>query len=205
LIAPEVKSLLMGTTATDKERREVGIFLRHRLMQETATAFTSRHGLEAYGILRIDYPELDRHPEELEALARELGWDAPTLRAFLALLLDTWLKNQILSDKTGGADTFTRIWRQGAREVTRGYVPESWHPKVLVRPRADQPKKVESSGRPRPARAGVKGARPGAPLKVAGGKALPSRRPREVQLGHRMERVKELGPDGIRPRDMEMP
>lgn len=136
VIAPEVSAYLVGNTDTDAGRKELARFLRHRLMMETATAFTSRHGLEAYGLLRIGYPELDRHPSEMEALAQELGWDAQEFKAFLALLLDTWRRNQILSDNEGGADTFTRIWRQGAKEVTRGYIPEFMRPKVLVERRS---------------------------------------------------------------------
>ena len=132
VIAPEVRTYLVGTTDMDKLQKELGKFLRHRLMMETATSYTSRHGLEAYGMVQIDYPELDQHPEDLKAMAEILSWDVEEVRKFLALLMDAWRRNQILSDDKGGADTFTRIWRQGAREVTRGYIPEFIHPKVIV-------------------------------------------------------------------------
>lgn len=132
VIAPEVRTYLVGTTDKDKLQKELGKFLRHRLMMESATSYTSRHGLEAYGLVQIDYPELDLHPQDLLAMAAVLDWHPDGVRGFLALLMDAWRRNQILSDEKGGADTYTRIWRQGAREVTRGYIPEFIRPKVVV-------------------------------------------------------------------------
>jgi len=132
VIAPEVESYLVGTTDKERQRREISFYLRHRLMVEAATSYTSRHGLESYGLVQIDYLELDAHPKELQALADILAWDAAEVRQFLALLLDSWRRNQILSDIKGGADTFTRIWNPGAREVTKGYIQEFKRPKILV-------------------------------------------------------------------------
>ncbi|MFZ1376196.1 MAG: DEAD/DEAH box helicase [Geothrix sp.] len=132
VIAPEVMSYLVGTTDKDRQRKELARYLRHRLMVEAATSYTSRYGLEPYGLVQIDYPELDAHGAKLRELAGILTWDPVEVRRFLALLLDSWRRNQILSDATGGADTFTRIWNQGAREVTKGYIQEFKRPKVIV-------------------------------------------------------------------------
>jgi hypothetical protein len=132
VIAPEVMSYLVGTTDKDRLRKEIAKYLRHRLMSEAATSYTSKYGLEAYGLVQIDYPELDAHPAKLQELAGILTWDPADVRRFLALLLDSWRRNQILSDLGGGADTYTRIWNQGAREVTKGYIQEFKRPKVIV-------------------------------------------------------------------------
>jgi len=132
VIAPEVMAFLVGTTYKDKLQQELGRYLRHRLMMEAATSYTSRHGLEPYGMVQVDYPELDTHGAKLEELASLLNWDAAGVRQYFALLLDSWRRNQILSDKKGGAETYTRIWNQGAREVTKGYLLEFKRPKVIV-------------------------------------------------------------------------
>lgn len=130
VIAPEVESYLVGTTDKERQRREISFYLRHRMMVEAATSYTSRHGLESYGLVQIDYPELDAHSKDLQSLADILSWDAGEVRQFLALLLDSWRRNQILSDSV--VDTFTRIWNAGAREVTKGYIQEFKRPKVIV-------------------------------------------------------------------------
>ncbi len=100
------------------ERRH---FLRIQVLREVTTAANQQIGLEPWGRLRVSYVGLEAGARFIQEWSRRLGLPPEDFRGGIEALLDQLRRQRLLYDAQRGI--FTRRWREGDREIQRGYMP----------------------------------------------------------------------------------
>lgn len=101
-----------------KERRR---YLRIAVMRELATSERQRLGLEPWGRMRVEYLGLTEAAPFITRSASRYGIPAVRLCEGVAMILDHARRGTILHDSE--ERIFGHFWRDGDRDVLRGYLP----------------------------------------------------------------------------------
>ncbi|MDA2923350.1 DEAD/DEAH box helicase [Acidobacteria bacterium AH-259-L09] len=120
-LIPEVWMVERKNFAPREHARERKYFLRILVLREVATGKRQRLGLEPWGRLKVRYEGLNDNLPFFQDWASRLNCDAGELVEGVACLLDNYRRGRILLDRDGRI--FSRYWRDGDREVQRGYLP----------------------------------------------------------------------------------
>lgn len=120
-LIPEVWRAFPKEAEGVKHGDERRYFLRIQLLREITTGVKQRIGLEPWGRIQIHYAGLTPDLPLIQHWAPILGLSAEELINGVASLLDTARRNNIVLDSQGRI--FSKIWREGDREVQRGYLP----------------------------------------------------------------------------------
>jgi hypothetical protein len=116
---PEVWRVQRKDGAPREHERERRLFLRIQVMRELSTGSRQRIGLEPWGRLRVDYPDLVPSLPFAQAWAPRLGTTPERVVDGLASLLDAARRGRILHDSE--TNLYGRYWHDSDREVQRGY------------------------------------------------------------------------------------
>ncbi len=108
-----------GASLAHVEERKY--FLRIQVLRELTTGMKQRIGLEPWGRIQVDYIGLDPDQAFFSNWSEEIGCEPDLLRDGVAGLLDQARRNRILFDPE--KKIFSKYWRDGDREVQRGYIP----------------------------------------------------------------------------------
>ena len=100
------------------ERRH---FLRIQVLREVTTAANQQVGLEPWGRLRVTYRGLEAGARFMQEWSRRLGLPPEDLKGGIETLLDQLRRRRYLYDAQRAI--FTRWWKEGDREIQRGYMP----------------------------------------------------------------------------------
>lgn len=142
-LIPEVWEV-SADAESDQHRQERRYFLRIQVLRELTIGVKQPIGLEPWGRLRVDYAGLDASQSFIVDEAAALGVRADELVQGIGAFLDLMRRrNLALYDRDG--EIFTRFWREGDAEVSRGYLPKlPGVPKGLKLCRApgDEPNRV---------------------------------------------------------------
>ena len=108
---------------SDEHRRERRYFLRIQVLRELTVGVKQPIGLEPWGRMRVDYAGLDASQSFIVDEASALGVRADELAQGIGAILDLMRRrNLALHDRDG--EIFSRFWREGDREISRGYLPK---------------------------------------------------------------------------------
>ncbi|WP_210437038.1 DEAD/DEAH box helicase [Oxynema aestuarii] len=120
-LIPEVWDVERKEAAGQKHRQERKYFLRIAVLREIATGVKQRIGLEPWGRMKIHYLGLTPDLEFIQKWATFLRVSPEELIEGIASLLDVSRRGNILFDPEGRI--FSRFWKEGDREIQRGYLP----------------------------------------------------------------------------------
>lgn len=120
-LLPEVWRVARKEAEGLRHREERKYFLRIQVLRELATGHKYRLGLEPWGRIIVEYRGLTPDLPFMQRWAGNLKTTPSELCDGVAALLDVTRRNMILCDQEHGL--FSRIWREGDREVQRGYLP----------------------------------------------------------------------------------
>jgi len=120
-LAPEVWQVHRKEAGGTAHARERERFLRIQVFRELTTALKQQTGLEPWGRIRVDYAGLKPDLPFIERWAQSPDIPADGLVEGIAAIVDNYRRRKFLLDREGGI--FTRHWREGDREVQRGYMP----------------------------------------------------------------------------------
>jgi hypothetical protein len=121
-IAPEVWRAHRKAGATAEHHKARKFFLRAQVLRELTIATRQRIGLEPWGRLCVNYSRLKPTDAFLEKWSAQLGIGTDELLRGVELLLDRERRNaHLLLDREN--HIFTRFWREGMREIQRGFLP----------------------------------------------------------------------------------
>jgi hypothetical protein len=120
-LVPEVWWTVRKESAGQEHAAHRKRFLRIQVLREITTGLRQRIGLEPWGRIRVDYLGLAAELPFIAEWARRLSCEPPELLGGIENLLDFARRNMILLDREGRI--FTRFWREGDLEISRGYLP----------------------------------------------------------------------------------
>ena len=120
-LIPEVWRAFPKEAEGVKHGDERRYFLRIQILREITTGVKQRIGLEPWGRIQLNYAGLASDLPFIQRWAAVLGISAEELVNGIASLLDIARRNNIVLDSQGRI--FSKIWREGDREVQRGYLP----------------------------------------------------------------------------------
>jgi hypothetical protein len=120
-LIPEVWRAFPKEAEGVKHGDERRYFLRIQILREITTGVKQRIGLEPWGRIQLSYAGLTPDLPFIQRWAAVLGISAEDLVNGVASLLDIARRNNIVLDSQGRI--FSKIWREGDREVQRGYLP----------------------------------------------------------------------------------
>ncbi len=120
-LLPEVWDVQRKESAGQQHAHERRYFLRIQVLREVTTGVRQRVGLEPWGRLRIEYQGIDADDEFISTRAERLGIEPEDLVNGICGLLDMARRRQRVYDPEG--QIFSRFWRDGDREIQRGYLP----------------------------------------------------------------------------------
>ncbi|MEM7313895.1 MAG: DEAD/DEAH box helicase, partial [Planctomycetota bacterium] len=96
-------------------------YLRIQILREITMAANQRLGLEPWGRIKIDYQNLQTSSAFIQKWSRTLGLPPDDLKAGIEGLLDHLRRRQLLHDPR--RELFAKFWKEGDREIQRGYMP----------------------------------------------------------------------------------
>lgn len=120
-LIPEVWRAVPKEGASSHHDDERLHFLRIQVLREVTMAANQQIGLEPWGRMRVDYHGLNPSSGFVLSESRSLGLPPEQLANGIASLLDAQRRRQFLYDPRMGI--FTRYWKDGDREIQRGYMP----------------------------------------------------------------------------------
>lgn len=120
-LAPEVWRFARPEAAGNVHADQRHYFLRIQVFRELTMGHTQRIGLEPWGRMVVEYLGLDSNLPFFADWAGRLNTSPGELRDGVANLLDVARRAQILLDRERGI--FSRYWREGDAEISRGYLP----------------------------------------------------------------------------------
>ncbi|MGH2604616.1 MAG: DEAD/DEAH box helicase, partial [Dehalococcoidia bacterium] len=120
-LLPEVWSPYSRESEPVKHSEERRYLLRITVLREVTTGVKQRVGLEPWGRLRVEYVGLTPETPYVIRLAEEVGVSADRVADGIAALLDRMRRQLHVLDRQG--QIFSRFWREGDREILRGYLP----------------------------------------------------------------------------------
>ncbi|MES2438547.1 MAG: DEAD/DEAH box helicase [Verrucomicrobiota bacterium] len=121
-LAPEVWRAHRKAGATAEHYKARKFFLRAQVLRELTVGMRQRIGLEPWGRLSVDYTPLKPEAAFLTKWSEQLGMATDELQRGVELLLDRERRNaHLLLDREN--QIFSRHWREGMREIQRGFLP----------------------------------------------------------------------------------
>lgn len=121
-LAPEVWRAHRKAGASAEHHKARKFFLHAQVLRELTVAMRQRIGLEPWGRLHVAYAKLNPKDPFFAKWAGELGMPAGELLRGVELLLDRDRRNaHLVLDRE--YQIFTRFWREGMREIQRGFLP----------------------------------------------------------------------------------
>ena len=120
-VAPEVWQVQRKEESGQKHQDERQYFLRLQILREVTTSLRQRLGLEPWGRFQILYAGLTPEQPFFQNWAPLLGTNPSDLCEGIASLLDITRRNSLLLDRD--KQVFSKIWKDGDREVQYGYLP----------------------------------------------------------------------------------
>ncbi|WLT40646.1 hypothetical protein NON20_25785 (plasmid) [Synechocystis sp. B12] len=120
-LAPEVWQVARKEAEGNLHNEERKHFLRIQVLREITAGLRQRLGLESWGRLKVEYPDLKEDLPFIQYWSA-LTAIAPTdLCNGIAALLDIERRNSILLDKEGWI--YSKQWGEGDKDIQRGYLP----------------------------------------------------------------------------------
>ena len=127
-LAPEVWQAARREEHGGRHEAERRKYLRFQVLREVALSARQARGLEPWGRLKVQYGGLDAALPWIQRHAHRLGLSPERLRDGVASVLDYLRRRGVLHDPED--EIFTKYWKDGDREIQRGYLPN------FLRPRA---------------------------------------------------------------------
>ena len=122
-LIPEVWDVCRKEQESERHGQERRYFLRIQVLRELTVGVKQPIGLEPWGRLRVDYTGLDSGDAFIVDEAAKLGVSAEELTQGIGAFLDLMRRrNLVLHDQS--VPILSRFWREGDREVLRGYLPK---------------------------------------------------------------------------------
>ncbi|CZR97310.1 putative ATP-dependent helicase Lhr [Clostridioides difficile] len=144
-LAPEVFDIKKQEAYSSGLEDLLETYLRIIIVRELGTAFKQRDSLETWGVVKVLYYGINTGSSFIKAWANKLEIDEEELVNGINSLLDKFRRegSPLIYDDS---EVFTRYWREGDREVQRGFIPLfNFPPKGLAK-RAEGPKKMYMKG-----------------------------------------------------------
>jgi hypothetical protein len=121
-LAPEVWRAHRKSGATVEHYKARKFFLRAQVLRELTVGMRQRIGLEPWGRLMVNYKGLDEKHGFFTKWSPLIGVPAGELLRGVELLLDRERRNShLLLDREN--HIFSRLWKEGMREIQRGFLP----------------------------------------------------------------------------------
>lgn len=121
-LAPEVWRAHRKAGATAEHCKARKFFIRAQVMRELTVATRQRIGLEPWGRLKVTYSGLKERDLFLIKWGNIIGMPAGELLRGVELILDRERRNShLLLDREN--HIFSRLWKEGMREIQRGFLP----------------------------------------------------------------------------------
>ncbi|MGC9327589.1 MAG: DEAD/DEAH box helicase, partial [Candidatus Hinthialibacter sp.] len=112
--------------AHEEERRQ---FLRIQVLREITTSANQQIGLEPWGRLKIIYQGLDSGSRFIQEWSNKIGIPPDDLKGGIEAFLDLLRRQRFVYDSRRAI--FSRWWKEGDREIQRGYMPAPPGPKGI--------------------------------------------------------------------------
>jgi hypothetical protein len=121
-LAPEVWRAHRKAGATAEHHKARKFFLRAQVLRELTIGMRQRIGLEPWGRLTVTYTPLKATDAFFSKWSDRIDMPVDELLRGVELLLDRERRNShLLLDREN--HIFTRYWREGMREIQRGFLP----------------------------------------------------------------------------------
>jgi ATP-dependent helicase YprA (DUF1998 family) len=120
-LAPEVWQVARKEAAGKDHQDERKYFLRIQILREITMGLKQRLGLEPWGRLKVEYPDLQVNLPFIQHWSDLTVISPNDLCNGIAALLDVTRRKSILLDKEGWI--YSKYWQDGDREIQRGYLP----------------------------------------------------------------------------------
>ncbi|MCX6875469.1 MAG: hypothetical protein NTW21_16930 [Verrucomicrobia bacterium] len=121
-LAPEVWRAHRKAGATAEHHKARKFFLRAQVLRELTIGMRQRIGLEPWGRLSVTYTPLRATDAFFSKWSDRIEMPVDELLRGVELLLDRERRNShLLLDREN--HIFTRYWREGMREIQRGFLP----------------------------------------------------------------------------------
>lgn len=144
-LAPEVFDIKKQEAYSSGLEDLLETYLRIIIIRELGTAFKQRDSLETWGVVKVLYYGVNSDSEFIKTWSNKLDIEEDELVDGINALLDKFRRegSPLLYDES---EVFTRYWREGDREVQRGFIPLfNFPPKGLAKI-AEEPKKKYKKG-----------------------------------------------------------
>ena len=96
-------------------------FLRIIVLRELTTSFKHRESLENWGVMRIEYFQVNEENPKLQEIAAQYNLDVTELVDGISTLLDSFRRNQFFYDKE--EPIYTKYWHESEEEIQHGFLP----------------------------------------------------------------------------------
>lgn len=144
-LAPEVFEIKRQESFSTGLEDLLETYLRIIIIRELGTTFKQKDSLETWGVVKVLYYGVDRDNVFIKTWSKKLNIKEDELVEGINSLLDKFRRegSPLLYDSS---EVFTRYWREGDREIQRGFLPLfTFPPKGLVKI-VEEPKKKYKKG-----------------------------------------------------------
>ena len=121
ILAPEVYESYRGGTYDHTFRNHLRYYLTIQILRELGTSFTQKEGMEAWGILKVIYADVNVEKPWIKKWSEILHINVNDLTDGISSILDVYRRNRYLYDDQ--APIFSRLWNEGDLEIQQGYLP----------------------------------------------------------------------------------
>ena len=121
ILAPEIYEFYHGGTYDHTFRTHLRYYLTIQILRELGTSFTQKEGMEAWGILRIIYGNINQENNWIKKWSEILHINVKDLTDGISSILDVFRRNRYLYDEQ--APIFSKLWNEGDLEIQQGYLP----------------------------------------------------------------------------------
>ena len=121
-LVPEVWHVARLEGSGRRHRQERQKYLRIQVLREVTHSPRQALGLEPWGRMMVSYDCLDASDPWILEHADSLGLPPDVLTSGIAGILDYFRRSRALYDAE--YEVFTKSWKEGAREVEQGYLPQ---------------------------------------------------------------------------------
>jgi len=120
-LIPEVWRVVQKEGNGGEHQEERKHYLRIQVLREITAAANQQIGLEPWGRLKVNYVGLDQDASFIQRWSPRLGLAPDILLSGIEALLDQLRRQRLLFDPL--REIFSRWWKDGDREIQRGYMP----------------------------------------------------------------------------------